>query len=491
MRKWLLLILLFLASFSMAAITSNDLKKSRMAVYDWFENFEIYSYMSGRAWQDNYLSLFYSDSVLVYNDNYPSKHFDINNQNITVGDYVDCFGKEQNREFDCSFQFAILTKTEETYDDRVEYLLTLRKTLSYHEKNNSNNDNRYTYPEYDLYLNIYLVYSLDRQEMKATKITCDNEPKYMMIYRENVSDSTLRYSYVTDVDFDNIISKASAKSMIMVTPSQTERYRHFVSIQSDTLKCAVHVAAHFGLLPTVFVKDDRLSFKNQLRYGTAVSLGYSRLLCMPKKSILNFNVGLSLNYFTGKNQTVGNYSDKYDHVDADGGEYERQIYIDNYYDKLSQIDLSIPLYINYHYFLSDKFAIGVNSGIEVGYTVFYDSKYSYDATYKGYYDWLFDLVIDQNGFYDFGSYKIYGKKRYTMPNFNINAIVGFETRYFIASNLSFDLSMNYHIPLFSYYKSDHNFLITPVHLDGSILLHDINKIFTHNINLKIQFNYHF
>lgn len=116
------------------------------------------------------------------------------------------------------------------------------------------------------------------------------------------------------------------------------------------------------------------------------------------------------------------YTASYPAVDPDGLDYQRLVTVTNYAEKVNKHCVEIPLDLRYDIFLFKYLSLFVAGGINNVIVASDDEKVTFAAAYAGQYgDDMFNTIIDENGFYDFGQYpdnQIYTedevKSRYTL-----------------------------------------------------------------------------
>ena len=162
-------------------------------------------------------------------------------------------------------------------------------------------------------------------------------------------------------------------------------------------------------------------------------------------------------------------------------------------EQIQLLSLSIPLSIRYDYFLRPHLSIFGRIGAYASYDLYQQSNISVNAHYAGFYDWLFDLTIDQNGIYDFGNFHQEGTVQDLFINkLNVGILFNVGCQYFIPkSRWSIEPSIRYQTSLFAPIAESPNFHL--LERDGE--LHSatnlFNKIYKHNLTFQLNFNYHF
>lgn len=182
-----------------------------------------------------------------------------------------------------------------------------------------------------------------------------------------------------------------------------------------------------------------------------------------------FNYQLNLN----------SYINSYPSVDPDGDPYLRINKVYNIQERHNSIYLTAPLTIQ------KGFSFGKNSiYLQASYYLMskYSSSYNMDAkaTYSGYYDYLFNLTISENGVYDFGTYNFKLRALPTETNNFIKSYslgIGYNRQ--LTRTIYFDFGLNYRT------SSDYLFIENIKTLSES--RNGINSLL--NLNNKLRIDY--
>lgn len=99
------------------------------------------------------------------------------------------------------------------------------------------------------------------------------------------------------------------------------------------------------------------------------------------------------------------YRTSYPAKDPDNSDYERLITISNYQETQRKQIVCLPLDFRYDLYFLKKISLFVAAGVENDFTILEKSDVQFDATYAGKYgEELFGVIIDQNGYYDYGTF---------------------------------------------------------------------------------------
>ncbi len=133
----------------------------------------------------------------------------------------------------------------------------------------------------------------------------------------------------------------------------------------------------------------------------------------------------------------------YPAVDPDGDNYLRINRVYNIKEKHNIVYATFPIKVEKG-FTFGKNSIYVQAAyyVMMKYSSFYNLKA--DATYAGYYDYLFDLTISENGVYDFGTYN-FDYKSLPLEVKNIITSQSFSIGYLrqLSRKVYFDMGLNY------------------------------------------------
>lgn len=204
-------------------------------------------------------------------------------------------------------------------------------------------------------------------------------------------------------------SKSCATFRYEVLP--TDKAGYYV-IRSHTSKNAIGVSGSFLFYGALTHPNNLLmdAYKDDFEGATiglrdfSVGLLYARQLCAKNRHRLSLEFAPAYRQI-GQSFTVNRYTNSYPAVDSDVFEYTRLVSITDYKEEMLQKCVSIPLTLRYDLFALKFLSIFVGGGLDNVFAVFEDTDASFDAKYAGQYgEDLFHVVIDENGYYDFGTF---------------------------------------------------------------------------------------
>lgn len=203
-------------------------------------------------------------------------------------------------------------------------------------------------------------------------------------------------------------------------------------------------STEFGVLRNSPVSIAENPFKINVinKLSTSNKILYSLMYRNSTVGNWQFKLGLGFDIFN-YDLYMPKYIDSYPSVDPDGDPYLRIIELNNLKESNSLTYLTVPLIIQKTFTFN-------NSSININASYFFMKNYaaSYaantDAIYSGYYDYLFNLTISENGVYDFGSYNVSTISTPLEPNSLIKAYgFGCEYAYNFSRFVSVNVGFNY------------------------------------------------
>lgn len=102
---------------------------------------------------------------------------------------------------------------------------------------------------------------------------------------------------------------------------------------------------------------------------------------------------------------VPSYAVSFPSIDPDGSDYERLVTVTNYRQTYLTHAAAAALSLRYDFYFLKYVSLFLSAGVENVFTLFGRSETNYDARYAGQYGpELFNVLIDEDGIYDFGTY---------------------------------------------------------------------------------------
>lgn len=280
---------------------------------------------------------------------------------------------------------------------------------------------------------LHIQYSLDKKVAKITKIECksadDRMKPHIMANYEKSSNSwyipnALKVKEIgggeTRLDsrvqplsvevYKQLSERNCATYQYMFTPhNDTLRY-HTISV--NTVKNAVGLEIGYvlplGAKDMIIPSDADFAFGNVTYRRDIFRIGasYLRQIFASGRHRVSFETGLMVD-FGSQRFTADSYQDQYAATDSDGVDYLRVTQLYQYREFSRSLSLAIPATIRYDYYVIPDLSLFVSAGVRGALTFLIPAKASFDAYYAGLYgDEYYDVLIDQNGYYDFGTYHV-------------------------------------------------------------------------------------
>lgn len=469
---------------SAQALTPMQLKQARWAVYEWCENYNAYLLETSRNAQTEFSSLFESPNAEIYNDLIASHLFDFSQINISAQEYKALQTEQQT--FRHTYKLSSFQVLSEKYDkNQIHYILSFEKNIGAIGASPYEN---YSFPIETLNYNVHLTYDLTTETLLATYLQPDNLIEPYIIYHEGkINEKT------TEHDIRNRAQSLNTPLVIakVITPSISNKFRE---IQKDTLKNNFHLGASVGqsFAYATLLNQDFQQFHTQVNITWNVYIGYYRQLYLNDKHRHGLEWDIA---FSQRNLTLqGNYQRSYPSIDPDGGDYLRLIALNNYEENIKRYALSItPIAYRYDYFFNSNLSLYLCLGATVSYDLMQHTDAIADAYYAGYYDWLFNVTLDQNGIYDFGSYNMNANSTETaFHRFSVDAFLGVGVQYFIPqTRLSIEGGIQYRGMVFNMLKTPTNFHLSERNEDYRSATNLLKSCYWQQLMFNVQINYNF
>lgn len=488
---------LFLAICLMVIVTSVQaqtispiqLKEARMAVYQWVRDYNVYARMeSKRNPIRRFTGLFEDESTVLFNDYLPM--FSTHGENISVQDYASILANRDTK-YKMSFKIQNAEITDEKLvGEDIVFTMEFDKIVSFQEKN-VYTDTLYAYPEKVYHATIKIRYNTTDKKAIAKGIHSDKSFNEILVLHDVQSENVNQYTTHADLERK---CRDNTSPLIKWNYEPVDFDEQMVYFRQDTAKNAFHVSGAIGgaFYSARLVNDNFMNPTMQGGLDYSFSVGYYRQLFLKENHRLGVDFSLQ---FVQRN--IGfrsnGYHQSYDAIDFDGGEYLRLIDIDNYRESVQRFMIDIPVAIRYDYFFDRNMSIYSKVGVDVSYDFMQKAHATAHAQYSGYYDWLFDVIITQNGIYDFGRFDIEGNtKSVGINRLGIGAFAAVGIQYFIPnSKWSVDVGLLYGCEVFNKTTHPENFILSENNTDWKSASFLFSSFKGHNIQLQLNFNYNF
>lgn len=187
---------------------------------------------------------------------------------------------------------------------------------------------------------------------------------------------------------------------------------------------------------------ERTTYKS---WSISGGLLYARQLCAKNRHRLSVEVASSYQQIR-QSFTTDYYSTHYPAVDADGFDYERLVSAMDYEEKVENHCLAIPVSLRYDLFVLPDLSVFLAGGLDNVFNISRHTDASFYSSYAGQYgEEFFNVVIDENGYYDFGRFPdnhIVVDKDVAL-RYNLYATAKLGAQYFILPMFSVELAVVY------------------------------------------------
>jgi len=485
-----LCLMMITAPISAQNVTPIQLKEARVAIYQWVRDYNVYARMEGkRNPAQKFIDLFEDESIQIFNDYLP--FVATRGNEISVKAYASILA---NREpiYKMSFEIKNAEITAEDIDDDKNLVFTIEfdKTVSFQERGNTS-DALYAYPDKSYHATVRVKYNLRDDKAVAGEITSDALFEDILVLHDADSEFVNRYTSYDELKRE---CKNNESSLVKWNYALTDFDPQMVYFYQDTIKNSFHFGGAIGgafysanLLDSKFTNA---SPKAGVNY--AFSVGYYRQLVLKNKNRFGLDFSIA---FDQKNigLMLDEYHETYGAIDPDGGDYLRLVDLNGYSEAIKRYAVDVPIAFRYDYFIKDYLSIFAKVGADVSYDILQKTSASANAMYSGYYSWLFDVTMNQNGIYDFGSFDIEGSAKETSINrLGLGVFLGVGLQYFFPRlQWSFDASLQYRGEVYNKLSHLDIFHLSENSTDRKSASYLFGSYFGQNIQFQLSFNYNF
>lgn len=467
------------------AIKPSELKCGRMAVYEWMNIYGTPSNLSKRK----FLRLYSSGEVTIPNDLLPivantrselavTEYWDLYNSKIGdkyyMYDSISDFKIESER---------LLSKKE------FECMVSFRRFVKFVEIDDNFSKNRHEYPYVELKMVATLLYHCNKEEIKCTMIKTNNfiDANKIKVLYDTTANPVNRYLT------DSIERQYEKGEILCRVIREIDTFdNNFVTLKKEYLKSNIH--ANFSMLANsakvTMMENANLMTNIKTGMNYVVGLGYGwQKQSSPKQ---RFGIEMDLNYRRTAMPLAGAYRDEYDAVDPDGSPYLRRISISNLTEDIVYHSADVSLALRYDHFVLKRVSVFGRFGIGASLNFLQKSNYAATAEYAGYYDWLFDVTINQNGIYDFGTYDLEGKLSLNpATTIGFKALAGLGVQYFITNVWSLELGIQYDFNYSIKTKDRGVFHLTKTIDDFTSASSAFKSLMMNQVGFRLQINKYF
>lgn len=484
-------ICLMIAAIGQAqSITPIQLKQARMAAYQWMRDYNVYARMEGkREPAKKFIELFEDESTLLFNDYLP--FISTRGETIPVRIYASILSN-RDAVYKMSFEIQNAAIVSEVIDEfgNIVFVVEFDKTISFQEKGNTS-DNLYAYPDKSYHASVHIKYDIKTETAKAEEITSDAKFGEIVVLHDEESEFVNKYT--TPKELEQVCT-GNASNLVKWNYEATDFDPQMVYFYQDTIRNSFHFGGAVGfathsdkMMNTAFTD---YKARGGLYYG--FSLAYYRQLMLKNQHRigLDFSVAFSQSTIGMK---ANSYNETYNDTDPDGGNYLRIIDLTSYNETIKRYAVRVPIAFRYDYFFKDNLSLYTKLGVEVSYDIAQNARATAKAQYSGYYDWLFNVTLSQNGIYDFGAYNFEGSGKATgIDRLGVGVFTGLGLQYFIPkSKWSVDIAVLYGCEVYNRISNPKGFHLTETHNDWKSASYLLSSFCGHNIQFQLNFNYNF
>ena len=162
---------------------------------------------------------------------------------------------------------------------------------------------------------------------------------------------------------------------------------------------------------------------------------YQRQLFARNRHRLSLETGVSFD-LNWQRLYVDAYQESRDAVDTSGDSYTRLTSLDSIWENCRSMEFAVPLILRYDYFVTPNLSLFAAAGVRGSAFLFGVSNASFDAYYAGQYGpEYFNVYIDRNGYYDFGTYDVaaYDSSRAAV-RWHLDALARVGAQYFFTAD---------------------------------------------------------
>ena len=376
------------------------------------------------------------------------------------------FSKNSYQVSDVSVQMASLS------DNIVYYQVSLTKTYRLNIMNEKQT--------YKLLMDVQYSFASKNAKITAVKLAGKEkkEPFMMANYVKNertfyvpatlklerVDGSTINLGetveQVKQSSYDNLKKKGSA--VYLYEESKRNQYRE---LSVRTVKNALGIELGYGhplmFSSTVTKLDMEGDFDGTTKitgHKFHVGIFYLRQLFALNRHRVSVEGGLQFAMYRQR-FTADNYSEVIETNDEDGERYTRNTLVTNYNELSRAWCLAVPVKARYDYYVLNNMSVFAMLGVKCNILFWKPATAMFDALYSGQYGpELFNLYIDQLGYYDFGQFngnKLTQEKSNAM-GWNMESILALGLQYHFNESWSMEASASWQFKLVNASKQTGN-----------------------------------
>ena len=225
-----------------------------------------------------------------------------------------------------------------------------------------------------------------------------------------------------------------------------------------------------------------------------LGLNYYRQLFLSGKNRLGIDLGLMVGRYKMK-FNCDSIGEQYEATDADGARYNRFVTIRDYQEHAANVSLVVPVALRYDRFINRNLSLAFCVGVKGHILIPQKSKASFKGDYAGLYPDLFNIYIDQEGYYDFGSYgecmPNLIKEKNASKTLAASVFGSFGVQYYITKIWSIDVNVMYDYLFTKALKRESGIHLSSDKEHFRSFTYFMNNLPNHNLGLNVRVKYNF
>lgn len=466
----IVLFLLFFHSYYLSAQVNNYDSLSSIVyknAYQLIDDYELISHFKSDSDYTRFHKLFRNNNCMIFNDIMPDNNL---NQKISIKEYTYLAKKYYSKRMGVSIIPYDKSSISFDRDNYGSFVFHAQKIIdAYTRQGIHYNDTFNIRIEifFNHYLNKYWIADIHSLEKNEKYIVVQPFVK-SLFYSKNIANDTVITTagdkYAVEPNGYFLIKDVSPSKEFVFIPQSNQvlfkRYRSPVYLSIIKKKNNIDnnlvpinfwkwtfnadFSTEFGILKNspISIADNRYNINVINRLSISNKILVSLMYRNSNAGNWKFKFGAGFDIFN-YDLYLPKYVNSFAAVDPDGDPYLRIIELTNLHEFNSLTYLTFPLIIQKG-FTINKNTISVNLAYYFMKSFAGSYLASSEAQYSGYYDYLFNLLISENGVYDFGAYNVRTIATPFVPNSFVNAFgFGVEYSYNLNRFISINTGFNY------------------------------------------------
>lgn len=471
--------------------------------YELLRKYELYSHFKSDSDYTKFQKLFKSKNCIIFNDIMPDNRL---SDKIELQEYMKLAKTYYSKNIGVSVRPYDKSSISFDRDDYGSFVFHAKKIIDLYTLNGIHYLDTFNIRIeifFNHYLNLYWIsdiQSIDKNyKYMVVKPSINGLFKSRLLFNDTILTSAFEKFQVESNGYFLMKDIPQAKEIVFIPQSNQVLFKKYkspsflnpfrksnnidkniVPIKFKLFTFHVEFITELGI-----VKNSPVAINNNIEKVNVINKRSSSnkvlLSLMYRKSKLGnwqLKFGAGFDLFT-YHLFLPKYVDSYNSVDADGDPYLRIINLSELKESHSLTYITLPIIIQKGFTFNNS-TISLNTGYY--FMKSYDASYmsSTKAQYSGFYDYLFNITISENGVYDFGYYELKKISTPLLTNPMINAYsIGIEYAYNINRFTSINAGLNYRR------STDYLFKLNKSNLSKTSK--DLKSI--SNVNNAFQLNY--